>query len=264
VTKLSSQLAGLTDRGKVRANNEDAFCVDAELGLLVVADGMGGHQSGEKASSIAVSSILSSFKQLSTIDGEVIDKRFSPETNRLGFCLKIANQMIHEAAKRSLQDKGMGTTCTAACITDDRLSLAHVGDSRCYLIRREHIEQLTADHSLLMEKVRHGLITKEQASGAEQNILTRSLGTEPEVQIDLGEYPLIAGDVVVLCSDGLDKEVTNEQLLKTVMQMSDPLQLAQRLIDMANASGGRDNITVAVATIEKTGLSESIKGFFRR
>jgi protein phosphatase len=158
----------------------------------------------------------------------------------------------------------MGTTCTAVCISNDRLSVAHVGDSRCYLIRQEGIEQLTADHSLLMEKVRHGLISMEQATGAEQNILTRSLGTESEVQVDLGEYPLLAGDAVVVCSDGLDKELSNDQLLQTVMQIADPLQLAQQLIDMANAAGGRDNITVAVARVEKAGLSESIKGFFRR
>jgi PPM family protein phosphatase len=264
VTKLSIQLAGLTDRGKLRPNNEDAICVDHELLLLVVADGMGGHQSGEKASAIAVSVIPTNFKQLAANAGEGIDNRFSQETNRLGFCVKIANQMIHEAAKRSIQDRGMGTTCTAVCIINDRLSVAHVGDSRCYLIRQEGIEQLTADHSLLMEKVRHGLISKEQATGAEQNILTRSLGTEAEVQVDLGEYPLLPGDVVVVCSDGLDKELSNDQLLQTVMQMSDPLQLAQQLIDMANAAGGRDNITVAVARVEKTGLSESIKGFFRR
>jgi PPM family protein phosphatase len=264
VTKFSLQLAGLTDRGKVRANNEDSLCVDLELGLLVVADGMGGHQSGEKASGIAVSSIPANFKRLAASPGDAMDKQFSPETNRLGFCLKIANQAIYEAARRSVQDRGMGTTCTAACIANDRLSVAHVGDSRCYLIRDGRLEQLTADHSLLMEKVRHGLISKEQAAGAEQNILTRSLGTEPQVQIDLGEHPLLAGDVVVLCSDGLDKELTNELLLKTVMQISDPRQLAQQLIAMANAAGGRDNITVAVARIEKTGLSESIKGLFRR
>jgi protein phosphatase len=264
VTKFSLQLAGLTDRGKVRANNEDSLCVDPELGLLVVADGMGGHQSGEKASGIAVSSIPANFKQLADNPADVTNKRFSPETNRLGFCLQIANQTIYETARRSVQDKGMGTTCTAACIANDRLSVAHVGDSRCYLIRGERIEQLTADHSLLMEKVRHGLISKEQATGAEQHILTRSLGTEPEVQVDLGEHPLLPGDVVVLCSDGLDKELTNEQLLKTVIRTPDPRQLAQQLIDMANAAGGRDNITVAVARVEKTGLSESIKGLFRR
>ena len=264
MTKLSVQLAGLTDRGKLRPNNEDAICVDHELSLLVVADGMGGHQSGEKASAIAVSSISTNFKQLAANAIEGIDNRFSQETNRLGFCVKIANQMIHDAAKRSIQDKGMGTTSTAVCISNDRLSVAHVGDSRCYLIRQDGIEQLTADHSLLMEKVRHGLISKEQATGAEQNILTRSLGTESEVQVDLGEYPLLPGDVVVVCSDGLDKELSNDQLLQTVIQMADPLQLAQQLIVMANAAGGRDNITVAVARVEKTGLSASIKGFFRR
>src|SRR5688572_13213382 len=145
MTKLAIKVAGLTDQGQVRSNNEDAVWTDAELGLLIVADGMGGHQSGEKASGMAISSIPANFRQLTRASqvGEITDKSFSAETNRLAFCMKMANQMIFEAAKRYPMDSGMGTTCTAAVITGDRLSIAHVGDSRCYLIRRGQIEQLT-------------------------------------------------------------------------------------------------------------------------
>jgi len=266
MTKLSVKVAGLTDQGKARANNEDAVWVDPRRNLLIVADGMGGHQSGEIASGMAIKTIPSNFEQLAKAGtaGEIVDKRFSEDTNRLGFCVKMANQMIFEAAKRYPQDHGMGTTCTAALISDGRLSLAHVGDSRCYLIRRSEMEQLTQDHSLVMEQVRHGLLSKDdEAVQRGQNILTRSLGTEAEVRIDLEERPLFPGDVVLLCSDGLGKELNDEQVLHVVNETADPAALAKRLVDLANAAGGRDNITVAVARIDKASLGESIKSFFK-
>ena len=152
--------------------------------------------------------------------------------------MKMANQTIYEASRRYEQDSGMGTTCTAVLIKDDRLSLAHVGDSRCYLIRRGEIEQLTEDHSLAMEQVRIGLLSREEAAHTNQNILTRSLGTEAQVKIDLDEHPLFPGDVLVLCSDGLDKELSTSEILQTVLENSDPPQLAQRLIEKANSAGG--------------------------
>lgn len=254
MTKLSVTVAGLTDQGKVRANNEDGVWADPELQLLIVADGMGGHLSGEVASQMAVTTIPANFKQLmnSNTAGEIFAQEFSAETNRLGFCMKIANQMIFEAAKRYPKDRGMGTTCTAALIFDDRLSIAHVGDSRCYLIRNGRIEQLTQDHSLVMEQVRHGLISKDdEAVHANQNILTRSLGTEAEVKVDLDEHPLFPGDVILLCSDGLNKEMDDNAVLKAAQQVAEPKQLAERLIKMANDSGGRDNITVAIARMDK-------------
>src|SRR5262249_34296636 len=154
--------------------------------LLIVADGMGGHQAGEVASGIAIQAIPEQYRQLSR--KETFTNDFSYETNRLGLSFQIANQMIFEAAGRSPADTGMGTTCTAALITGNRLSVAHVGDTRCYLIRQGQLEQLTEDHSLAMEQVKYGLISKEQASSVNQNILTRSLGTHPEVKIDLDEH----------------------------------------------------------------------------
>ena len=264
--KLLLKAAGFTDQGKTRPNNEDAVWVDTRRGLLIVADGMGGHQAGEVASGMAVKSIPSTLDQLASsgTTGEIAEKTFSVETNRLGFCLKMANQMIFESAKRYPQSFGMGTTCTAALISDGRLSIAHVGDTRCYLIRHGQMEQLTQDHSLVMEQVRQGLISKDdELVQTGQNILTRSLGTEAEVRIDLEEHPLFPGDVLLLCSDGLGKELNDDQVLQIAKETPDPAALAQRLIDRANAAGGRDNITVVAARIDKPGLMDWIKGLFR-
>ena len=264
MSKLSVKAAGLTDQGKVRTNNEDAVWADPEANLLVVADGMGGHKGGEVASGMAITSIPGNFKQLtkSQNSGEMANSSYSPETNRLAFCLKMANQMIFEASRRYPQDSGMGTTCTAALIHDGRVSIAHVGDTRCYLIRRGTIEQLTQDHSLAMDQLRRGLISKEEAAHVNQNILTRSLGTEPDVKVDMDEHPLFPGDVLLLCSDGVNKELTDEQVLQVVMETPDPRQVAQRVIDKANASGGQDNISVAVARIDKAGILDSIMSLF--
>ena len=159
----------------------------------------------------------------------------------------------------------MGTTCTAALINDStgRLSIAHVGDSRCYLIRNRQIEQLTQDHSLVMEQVRRGLLSKDdEAVHTNQNILTRSLGTEQNVKIDVEEHPLVPGDIVLLCSDGLEKEMDDDQILKVVNETREPAQIVKRLIDNANASGGRDNITVAVARVDKVGFMKSLSKWF--
>jgi PPM family protein phosphatase len=259
--KLSIKTAGLTNPGLVRSNNEDAVCVDDRLGLLIVADGMGGHQAGEVASGIAIKAIPDRLRQLS--EDETENNGFSHETNRLGLSLQTANQMIFEAARRSPDDNGMGTTCTAILITGNRLSLAHVGDTRCYLFRNGELAQLTEDHSLVMEQLKYGLISKEQASQVNQNVLTRSLGTQPEVKIDLDEHPLFPGDVLLLCSDGLGKELTNEQVTQIMADTPEPNVLVRRLVDQANAAGGRDNITVAVAHVKEAGWGDWIRDLFR-
>ena len=262
VTRLTATLAGMTDQGRVRANNEDSVWVDPATGLIVVADGMGGHRSGEKASSIAISSIRENFDRLSASQsaGEITAERFSTETNRLATCVKIANQAIFEAARQNPEDRGMGTTCTAAVIRSGRLSLAHVGDSRCYLVRRGVMNQLTEDHSLATYQARQGVLPPEGTAPVNQNILLRALGTEAEVEIDVDEHPLYSGDRLVLCSDGLDKDVKEDELLRTVLATNDPEELMRRLIDQANAAGGQDNITVAAARIDKTGLVAALKG----
>ncbi len=264
--KIAAKIAGFTDQGKKRSNNEDAICVDSELNLVIVADGMGGHQAGEIASGMAISTIPAHFKEMSKsgVAGEVMQSHFSAATNRLAYCFKMANQMIFEAAKRYPQDYGMGTTCTALLIHDGRASIAHVGDTRCYLIRRGEMQQLTEDHSLVMEQVRQGLISKDdEAVQSGQNILTRSLGTSAEVKIDVDEHPVFPGDVLLLCSDGLGKELSDEEVLHVVNETPEPERLAKRLIELANAAGGRDNITVAVARLDKAGFGQTFKALFK-
>ena len=265
MTRLTATLAGMTDQGKVRANNEDSVWVDQAKGLIVVADGMGGHRSGEKASTLAVNIIREQFDRLSASQsaGEITAERFSAETNRLAFCVKLANQAIFEAARQNPEDRGMGTTCTAAVIQNGRLSLAHVGDSRCYLARRGAMTQLTEDHSLATHQARQGVPPPEGATAVNQNILTRALGTEAEVRIDLDEHPLFSGDRLVLCSDGLDKEVKEDDLLHTILTTDDPGELVRGLINQANAAGGQDNITVAAARLDKTGLVSALSGILR-
>lgn len=265
---LRLSTAGLTDLGRVRTNNEDGVWVDPDCGLLIVADGMGGHQSGEVASGLVIKTVPENFKMLAKANnsGAVANPKYSPETNRLGFCVKIANQMIFEASKKYAHERGMGTTCTAAVISGDRLGVAHVGDSRAYLLRKGDLQQLTRDHSLVMDQVRQGLITKEEAAKSNlQNILTRALGTQPEVEVDLDEHPLFPGDVVMLCSDGLFKHLPDEQILQAASQEADPQALAARLVKEANEAGGTDNVTVAVARMEPAGgFAEKLKRFFSR
>jgi len=265
VTRLTATIAGMTDQGRVRANNEDSVWLDPAKGLIVVADGMGGHRSGEKASSLAISSIRENFDRLSVSQsaGEIEAERFSTETNRLATCVKIANQVIFEAARQDPEDRGMGTTCTAAVIGGGRLSIAHVGDSRCYLVRRGVMTRLTEDHSLATYQATQGVPTPEEAAPVNQNILLRALGTEAKVKIDVDEHPLYSGDRLVLCSDGLDKEVKEDDILRTVLATDDPEEVVRRLIDRANAAGGQDNITVAAARLDKTGVFAAFSRILR-
>jgi serine/threonine protein phosphatase PrpC len=265
-------VAGKTDVGQVRQNNEDNFFVAPDYGVLLVADGMGGHASGEVASKMAVDVVRGYFDE--TKDGRRLqvgeyDGEFSEETNRIGSAVRLANQAIYEASQSSPLMHGMGTTVAAVLINDRRLSIAHVGDSRVYLVRSGGIEQITDDHSLVSEQVKRDLISKEQARESEmKNILTRALGVGAEVDVELDELSLLPGDALVLCSDGLSNMVDETQILSTVTAIEDPALACERLINMANNNGGKDNITVVVARIAKKkgwlqSLFSSIKWFRR-
>ncbi len=256
MSKFIVRIAGRTDQGLIRTRNEDALWVDPNTGLLIVADGMGGHPSGEKASAIAVRSIP---KNLAGEGGEQIrDPRFSHATNRLAAAVAVANRAIFDEGERSVADRGMGTTCTAAWVRDGRLSLAHVGDTRCYLVRKREISQLTEDHSLAMEEVRQGRLTAEEARHVPQNYLTRALGTERVVEVDMDECDLFPGDTVIVCSDGLDKGVSPDEIRRAALAESEPDAVARRLVELAIEAGGTDNVTVAVAMISSTGLIDSV------
>ncbi len=244
-----------SDKGLERSANEDRLYADPQLGLYVVCDGMGGHNAGEIASQLAVEAIHERFHQaFQGSDPQMMgeyDPAFLPQTNWLASAVRYANHMIHCEAQENSQYDGMGTTVVSALLNGPVLSIAHVGDSRLYVIRGDSIEPLTADHSLVMEQVRAGLLTEEQAEHAEQsNVLTRALGVDPAVDVELGEVPVLEGDIFLLCSDGLTRMVSPRDILYAVRHAPDLQAGSERLIDIANAGGGKDNTTIILFTAQ--------------
>jgi protein phosphatase len=229
-----------SDTGRQRRGNEDSAFARAPV--FVVADGMGGAQAGEVASRIAV---------------EVFEQGLPDEGSaeeRLATRAREANQRIHELAEAEAGRAGMGTTLTAAYLHDASLAIAHVGDSRAYLFRDGELKRLTKDHSLVEELVDRGKLTEEQAAEHPQrSIITRALGPEPTVEVDTWSYPVRAGDVLLLCSDGLTSMISDKQLAAVLASTGDLRSAAQQLIDAANAAGGRDNITVVLFRVEEAG-----------
>lgn len=260
--------SGKTDVGMVRSNNEDSFFLDEKLGLLVVADGMGGHASGETASSLAVN-VIKDYFQGTQKKIRDYDRRYSEPTNRLNQAIRLANQAVFEAAQGSLHLKGMGTTIAAVLLTGNQLSIAHIGDSRVYLIRAGNIDQLTDDHSIVNEQVKREFITKEQAAHSEmKNILTKALGIREDMQADLDELTVFGNDILFLCSDGLSNMVTDEAVLDIISSEGDPTTACDTLVNTANKNGGKDNITVIIGCVKKnkkwySGLFKFME-FFRR
>ena len=228
-----------SDLGRQRQGNEDNYYVRSPL--FVVADGMGGAQAGEVASEIAV-------KQF---EGGLPDGKDPGEA--LAALIQAANERIHKQARSDAQHAGMGTTTTAAYLTGDTVVVAHVGDSRCYLLRDDDLIRLTRDHSLVDELIRRGKLTEEQAEPHPQrSVITRALGPEPNVEVDVEAFPARAGDVFLLCSDGLTSMVHEAQLKPLLADRSRPLeQIGRELIAAANEAGGRDNITVILFRVEE-------------
>lgn len=259
--------SAVTDTGKVRKNNEDNYLLDPQLELAMVADGMGGHNSGEVASSLAVKVTRDKFKSMKTtgMKPAQYNEKFSLESNQLGFAVQLANSVIYEAGNAGPENKGMGTTLTAVLLNGTRLCIAHIGDSRAYLFRDGALQQLTDDHSLVMDHVRKGLLTKEQAETSPlQNILTRALGAQKTPAIDLAETALSEGDRLLLCTDGLFKAVKEETLKETLKAQPDDSKACETLVTRANANGGPDNVTVVIGTVSKKALKETIKDMFRK
>jgi serine/threonine protein phosphatase PrpC len=256
--KLSTQAAAMTDMGIVRKNNEDNFGYDIRAGIFVLCDGMGGLESGEVASKIAVDTMLEYFcAQKNSRGGEVLGRKIaevSERANTLASAIQLANKAIREASAQGSGSRGMGCTIVAALVEDDVFSIAHVGDSRIYLIRNGAIQQLTTDHSLVMEQVRRGMITLEEAEKCEmQNVIVRALGSEDSVEPDLADLNLEQHDVLLLCCDGLSKFVKETTMLE-VIQKSDNLEAAcAALIEAAKEANSDDNITcLLIRAIEKT------------
>ncbi len=247
-----------TDVGLKREHNEDSLCADPKLGLFIVCDGMGGRNAGEIASGLAVEII-----QKHMVDAHktstlpligAVHAKLSAQSNRLASAVCLANQVVHGSSVSKPGQSGMGTTVVCALLNGPMLSVAHAGDSRIYMVRGENIHALTADHSLVAEQVRQGILTEEQAEkSAQKNIVTRALGVEESLQVDLDEIELAKDDVVLLCSDGLTKGVTPAEILKVLREEVEPQAACDRLIKMANAAGGEDNTTVIVIRVKKVG-----------
>jgi serine/threonine protein phosphatase PrpC len=237
-TLRAAQTIAKTDTGRQRRENEDSAFAHAPV--FVVADGMGGAQAGEVASRIAVEAFAQGLPDGGT-----------PE-ERLASRVVEANHRIHEVSITEREHAGMGTTLTAAYLDGSELAIAHVGDSRAYLFRDGELKRLTRDHSLVDELVRRGKLTEEQAAEHPQrSIITRALGPEPSVEVDTWTYPVKAGDVLLLCSDGLTSMVPEDRVQQILATHEDLEAAAQALIDEANAAGGRDNITVVLFRLEE-------------
>jgi protein phosphatase len=245
---------GVSDAGRVREHNEDTIGTDADIGLVVLADGMGGYQAGEVASGIAVRTVLSLLKDaLEREDLTVHDP--ASGLSRPGILLRDAitraNKIIYQTARTQTNCEGMGTTVVAGLFFNDKLTVAHVGDSRLYRLRGTEFGQVTHDHSLMQELVARGFYTPEEAQRAtSKNFVTRALGVESTVEVDVTEIPVERGDLFLLCSDGLSDMVDDDDIKLTIATFGANLQtLARQLVLLGNDNGGRDNISVVLVKV---------------
>jgi protein phosphatase len=248
------EITSATDPGMVRSHNEDSVAADPANGLVVLADGMGGYNAGEVASGMATTVIITEMQQALA---RAQPHDFDPKTNQplaqrlVREQVLKANTSIYQAAQSQPQYAGMGTTLVVGLFYDNRLLVAHLGDSRLYLLREGKFSQVTRDHSLLQEQIDSGLITLEQAKHAQhKNLVTRALGIDPSVEPEIHEYPTKPGDIYLLCSDGLNDMVEDEDIGMAVETLGANLPLAaQQLVQMANDNGGRDNVSVILVRV---------------
>lgn len=252
-----------TDPGLTRENNEDSVIFDQGSGVAVLADGMGGYNAGEVASGMATSIInteMNRWLAQAATAASVQDIR-----RALEICVTHANSAIFKAANQHAQYAGMGTTLVAGVFTGSNLVLGHIGDSRCYRLRQGQMSRITKDHSLLQEQIDAGLLTPEQAEmSANKNLVTRALGVDDAVLLEVHDHVVEPGDVYLMCSDGLSDLVRDQEIVKILQMSTSAEQRAQALIDIANAHGGRDNITVLLVQVdagpEKRGLMARLLG----
>jgi len=245
--------SGASDTGRVRPDNEDTIAWDQELGLALLADGMGGCLAGEVASRLAVDTVMESLRNplAAYWREEEWAKQVSEPVLKLYAAVSQANQAVYEAALRQPEYEGMGTTLLATYFHEDRATLAHVGDSRIYLWRNNVLNQLTEDHTLIQEQVRNGEITPEEASfSTERGVLTRALGVDPVVEVDMRELIVQSGDIFLLCSDGCYDMLAYDEVVTVMDGYHDDLdRLVRQLVLKANKNGGYDNISAVVARV---------------
>src|SRR4051812_1954641 len=250
------EIATCTDPGMVRSHNEDSIAADQANGLVVLADGMGGYNAGEVASGMATTVIVTEMRQiLASARPYELDQKNNQEIAARMVREQVlkANSSIYQAAQSQPQYAGMGTTLVVALFYDNKLAVAHIGDSRLYRMRSEQLTQVTKDHSLLQEQIDSGLITKEQArQSANKNLVTRALGIDPTVEPEIHEYETQVGDIYLLCSDGLCDMVTDEDIGMALQTLGGNLGLcAQHLVQTANDNGGRDNVSVILVRVQR-------------
>jgi PPM family protein phosphatase len=252
------KVGAATSVGKVRPINEDAFLAREGDGLFVVCDGMGGAAAGEVASQMAIQTIGAQVSGATLEPGTT--RGFQPRTTQLGRAIEAANQAILERAQGDAEHAGMGTTVVGAWVADNVASIAHVGDSRAYVSNHEGFEAVTIDHSLVEAQVRAGLINREQSLKSEhQNVLLRALGREPDVEVELSEITVGAGDRLLLCTDGLTRMVSDGDLADTLTRFrGDPQGACDSLIAAANHAGGPDNITAVVIEVQDSMLTRML------
>ena len=242
--------AARSDTGRVRSSNEDSLELDLETGLMVLADGMGGCNGGEIASAMAVNIVAGEFRQFPlTLPPDEVSAGLSSAAMRLCTAIAKANREIYQQGLIQPQLSGMGTTLVAALFVGARVTIASIGDSRVYRLRQGHFEQLTVDHTVVQEQVEYGLITPEQARLAgNRGLITRALGVEAGVEVDVQEQPMLPGDVFLLCSDGLFDMLDDTEIQFVIDHAGGDLETAaQHLIEAANYKGGYDNISVILA-----------------
>jgi len=253
----------LTDSGLVRSNNEDALAFDANYGVAVLADGMGGYNAGEVASSMAVVAVKAELVRWLTVNGSRQSSKQVARVIEMSF--DEANLAILNASISNPLYAGMGTTLVVGVFLDKRLIVAHLGDSRCYRLRAGVLTQMTKDHSMLQEQVDNGFLTKEQAAYAPgKNMLTRALGVEEVVRVDMHEHAVEPGDLYLMCSDGLTDMMTDKEIALVLTQHSQLALMATELVNQCNLNGGRDNISVLLVQADdpagNTGLISRLFG----
>lgn len=268
------EIASLSDPGMVRSHNEDSITSDASSGVVVLADGMGGYNAGEVASGIATSLLSESIRK--AIEGQDLSQMVPGSGETLAHRvlkeqIARANDAIYTTSQTQPQCAGMGTTLVVALFYNNRLTVAHIGDSRLYRLRDGQFSQVTRDHSLLQEQIDSGLISPEDAKYSQnKNLVTRALGIDPTVEPEIRDYELSPGDIYLLCSDGLNDMVEDEDIGLALSMLGSNLSLAvAQLIQMANDNGGRDNVSVILVRVlqqfpTKRGLGSKLKSWFNK
>ncbi|MEM7246864.1 MAG: Stp1/IreP family PP2C-type Ser/Thr phosphatase [Acidobacteriota bacterium] len=244
--------AGRTDVGRKREHNEDSLLLNEKHGLFTIADGMGGHASGEVASKLAVD-VLNEFIEISGDDSDItwpfeFDEGVSMEANRIFTAIKLANMKIIEVTQERKELEGMGTTLVTLLVQGEHAYIGHVGDSRAYLVRNNELSQLTSDHSWVNEQMKLGVLTKAEARNHPyRNVVTRALGGREVIKADLACEKLQPNDIILLCSDGLNSMIDDDRILEIILGQTDDLEACcQALVEAANNAGGDDNISVVL------------------